>query len=55
MTVNGRPSRRTSARCYWSERTNAGDVDGVAALYKPDAVVAAGGELVNGPSDQAAV
>ncbi|MGI8679595.1 MAG: hypothetical protein ACR2LX_13110 [Jatrophihabitans sp.] len=31
------------------ERANVGDVDGVAALYEPDAVVAdAGGELVNG-------
>jgi len=31
------------------ERANAGDVDGVAALYEPDAVVAAAdGELVNG-------
>ena len=29
------------------ERTNAGDVDGAAALYEPDAVVAAGGELAN--------
>ncbi len=31
------------------ERANAGDVDGVTALYEPDAVVAsAGGDLVNG-------
>ncbi len=31
------------------ERANAGDVDGVAALYEADAVVAsAGGDLVNG-------
>ena len=48
MTVNGRPGLRTSARCSWSERTNAGDVDGAAALYEPDAMVAAGGELANG-------
>ena len=48
MTVNGRPSRRTSARCSGSERTNDGDVVGVAALYEPNAVVAASSELVNG-------
>lgn len=31
------------------ERANAGDVDGLVALYEPDAVVAsAGGDLVNG-------
>jgi len=49
MTVNGLPSRRTSAVSSWSERANAGDVDGVAALYESDAVVAsAGGDLVTG-------
>jgi len=55
--MNDTPSNSRRARspneliAFFTERANTGDLDGLVALYEPDAVIAAGAPVASGHDD----